>query len=90
MRVLPRRWLSPHGLLLCGVAIVALYLAMHAAGLRDEARVLSGTPTDALSTALGLGYVVLHFAAVVAAPLLVGGAGLMLAVLLLKKRRRTR
>jgi hypothetical protein len=66
-----------------GLAATALLVALaagvaHALGLRADATFLSGTaPPDAGGATLGLIYVVLYFAALVAAPVLLIGAAVM-------------
>jgi hypothetical protein len=69
-------WVSPRGFLIGAGALVLLYGVAHVLGLRDDASILSGTapPSGAAGLALGIGYVLLYFAAVVGAPILVVGA----------------
>ena len=68
--------LSPAGFLKAAAAIGVLYGVAHLLGLREDTAILSGTapPDGAAGVALGLAYVVLHFAWVVGAPVLVLGA----------------
>lgn len=77
----PRGWVSPAGLAITAAAIAALYAAMHALGLRPYTAILSGTSppgaSASASLALGLVYTALHFAFVIAAPILAIAAALM-------------
>jgi hypothetical protein len=72
----PTGWVSPRGFLLVAAVLWVLYGVAHALGLRDDASILSGTapPGGAAGIVLGLCYVALYFAAVIAAPILVVGA----------------
>jgi hypothetical protein len=81
-----RLWRAPlfsaRGFLLRAIVIAVLYGVAHLCQLRCYASILSGTaPTgDAgahLPALLGCLYVLLHFAFVLAAPVLVLGAGLL-------------
>ncbi len=82
-----RAWLrapffTPAGFLLRAAALAALYAAATLGGLRDYATVLAGSlPYEGapprLSTALGLGYVLLYFGWILAVPVLVLGAGIL-------------
>jgi hypothetical protein len=72
--------MSPSWLVKAAVVIGALYGVAHLAGLREDTAILSGTaPPGGGSDAVALGvvYVVLHFAALVGAPILVLGAGIL-------------
>ena len=73
--------MSTTGLLTGAIVIAALYGAAHVAGLREDTTILSGTAPPGGegggAVALGLLYVVLHFAAVVGAPILALGGGLL-------------
>ena len=80
---------SPTGLAACALAAVALFIVAHALGLRDHANVLSGAPLGA-GTGLGLGYVVLYFAAVVGAPVLAIAAVILTALTRLLRPERAR
>ena len=76
-----RGLLSPRGMVLAAVIVIALYGAMHALGLREDAAILSGTAPPGASGAeavvLGLAYVIVHFAGVVGAPILIIAAALL-------------
>jgi hypothetical protein len=65
-------------LLVCAALIGLLYGLAQLAGLREDTAILSGTapPGGAGSAALGLGYIALHFAWVVGAPVLLLSAGI--------------
>jgi len=80
------RPLSPFGFLVAAALIAACYGAAHLAGLRDDTSVLSGTAPSG-SAARGLLYVALHFAFVLAAPILALAALLLAAVERLVSRR---
>ena len=95
-----RRWsecirrtprISPGGFALYAGLAVALYGVLHALGLRQYVSIASGTPlnpfgSEELGVALGIAYVLLYFAAVVAAPILLIAAS----VWLLARRIRAR
>lgn len=68
---------SPRGFLARAVWIAVAYGLAHAAGLRDATSFLSGTPQPWHGRLwLGLLYAVLHYAFVLAAPILTIGAGI--------------
>jgi hypothetical protein len=64
--------------LVCAAVIGVLYGLAQLAGLREDTAILSGTspPGGAAGAALGVGYLALHFAWVVGAPVLVLAAGI--------------
>lgn len=73
--------LSPKGLLVAAAAIALVYVLAHAAGLRAYTAILSGTAPPggdgASAWALGVGYVLCYFAAVIVAPILAIAAGIL-------------
>jgi hypothetical protein len=73
-----RPLLSPAGLAIGALVLALLYGVVHAAGLRADASILSGSaPPDELGVPLGLAYVILYFGFVVLAPVAVIAAALM-------------
>ena len=73
---------SPAGFLVRAAALTALYALATLLGLRGHATVLSGGlpyegASPRLSSALGLGYVLLHLSWVLGAPVLVLAAGFL-------------
>jgi len=80
----PRRRSLPRTLALRAALLVAAYGVAHLAGLRPLTTILSGSsPPSSLpplaASALGCAYVVLHFAAIVVAPILAIAAALLAA-----------
>jgi TRAP-type C4-dicarboxylate transport system permease small subunit len=84
--------LSPRGLLLRALVVLAVFIALHLAGLREYTSIFSGTsPTDTIpgagDRALGLIYALFYLLAVVAVPVTVIAAALLfLAVLMIQRR----
>ncbi len=71
-------FLSPRGLVLRAVALALFDAALSLAGGRARAGFLSGTPVGGWGpTALGVSYVVAHFAFVVLAPIFAIAAALL-------------
>jgi hypothetical protein len=67
--------LSPRALLRLGLTLVAFFLALHLAGLRESTTFLSGTPGG--SAYAGVLYTLAWFAAVLVAPPLVIAAAIL-------------
>lgn len=94
-RPVPGPWrrgglLSPRFFTDLAVIWLVLYLALHLAGLREYAAILSGTIPSTHATQgiyLGTAYVILYFLAVVGAPILLLAAALMYAVRRIIARR---
>ena len=82
---------SPAGFLLCGLALSAVYLVCHAIGLREYVSslpiVATGRSADATPVVLGLLYVVVYLAFVVAVPILVMASGVFAGLGWLCQRR---
>lgn len=81
---------SPLGFLRGALLLTALFLAAHAAGLREHTRFLSGTEPAGqggeLELVLGVLYAMLYFACVLGAPILAIAAGLLFGVERLARR----
>lgn len=80
-RIREMRRCSPGGFLLWAAMLLILFGVVHAAGFREYAAILSGTPAQGpfppvLTQFFAAAYIVLYVAAVVLAPILVVGAGL--------------
>lgn len=92
MRGLIERWrraptLSPVGLLTWAALIVLAFAILHAAGLRDATSILSGTVAGGVGATFGgVVYALVHFAAVLIAPILALGAAI-LAIWMWARRR---
>ncbi len=86
------RFFSPLGFVVTAAVVSALYAAAHLFGLREDTAILSGTapPGGAAGMALGLGYIALHFAWVIGAPILLLAAGLLWAMEKALDRRAAR
>lgn len=84
--------LSPAGLLVRAAALALVYWALHLAGLRDYATVLSGglpsadaSPT--VASVLGMVYVLFYFGWIIAVPVLVLASGILSVLLRLFRGR---
>jgi hypothetical protein len=85
-RPLPR----VRGLILLGLALLALYGAATLLGLRERVAVLTGTYGTASEAIGGVVYVVLHLAATALAPILLLAAAILAGVLRLLRGQRPR
>ncbi|MFW6161200.1 MAG: hypothetical protein ACODAJ_00435 [Planctomycetota bacterium] len=92
-RALRPRWFSPRGFRLTAAALVVLFVAVEAAGLRAYTCVLcgqapTGDPADAVAFGLGALYLVSYGGAVLAAPVLAIGSLVFAGLERLRRRRR--
>jgi hypothetical protein len=82
--------LSPKGLLLAAALFALVFALAHAFGLRAYTAILSGTSPPGgdgpEAWALGVGYVLAYFAAMVGAPILALGAALLAGLGRLQRR----
>jgi len=86
------RLLSPRGLLLRALVLLAVFALLHLAGARDYTSIFSGTsptgdPPGGAASLLGLLYAGFYLGSLVLAPIMILGAALMWGLVLLTGRR---
>ncbi len=82
----PTRLFSPGGLIIRAAILTAVFLLLHASGLREYTCIFSGTsptgggPPDLFTATLGATYAVLYLLVVVVVPIMTMAAGFLWAL----------